>query len=105
MTPQTQPQTNPIKQYLDPYGEIRLNCVDRLGHTLRARTNSVKGLLAIIAEWRRLGFKHIEVWEPPRYGVTQLWDVQETKVGFGIRLSVLVLGKQLNASALGYVFV
>ena len=67
----------PIKQYLDPYGEIRLNCVDKSGHPVKARTNTVKGVLALIAEWRSLGYKHIEVLEPPRYGVTQFWDVQE----------------------------
>jgi len=77
-----QKQTNPIKQsvkqYLDPYGEIRLNCVDTSGHTVRARTNTVKGVLALIADWRSLNYKHIEVWEPPRFGVTQFWDVVET---------------------------
>jgi hypothetical protein len=80
MTPQTQKQQNPIKQYLDPYGEYRLNCLNDKGLTIWARTNTQDGVLAIIAEWRRLGFKHIEVWEPERYGVTQLWDVQESNL-------------------------
>jgi hypothetical protein len=79
MTPQPQKHQNPIKQYLDPYGEYRLNCLNEKGLTVRVRTNTQDGVLAIIAEWRRLGYKHIEVWEPSRNNVTQLWDVQETK--------------------------
>jgi hypothetical protein len=74
MTPQTQKHRTPInqtvKQYLDPYGEYRLNCVDRAGHTLRARTSTETGVIAIINDWRSLGCKKIEVWEPPRFGVT-----------------------------------
>ena len=84
MTPQTQKHRNPIKesvkQHLDRYGEYRLNCVDRIGRTLRVRTNTVEGVLAIISDWRSLGCKSIEVWEPPRFGITQFWDVQETKM-------------------------
>lgn len=81
MTPQTQKQQNPInpevKKHLALYGEFRLNCIDSSGKTLRVRTNSIQGVKAIIADWRSLGYKKIEVWEPERYGVTQLWDVEE----------------------------
>ena len=78
MTPKETAIAPPIKQYLDPYGEIRLNCLNLKGRKIWVRTNTQDGTLAIIAEWRRLGFKHIEVSEPPRYGVTQFWDVQES---------------------------
>jgi hypothetical protein len=77
MTPKETETTTPIKQYLDPYGEIRLNCLNLKGRKIWARTNTQDGVLAIIAEWRRLGFKHIEVLEPERFGVTQFWNVQE----------------------------
>jgi hypothetical protein len=77
MTAKETAKTKPITQYLDPYGEYRLNCLNLKGRKIWARTNTQDGVLAIIAEWRRLGFKSIEVWEPPRFGVTQFWDVQE----------------------------
>jgi hypothetical protein len=69
-----------VKQHYSRYGEYRLNFIDRAGHKIWARTNTVKGVLALIAHYRSLNYKHIEVWEPSRTGVTQLWDVQETKV-------------------------
>jgi len=69
-----------VKKHLALYGEFRLNCIDNSGKTLRVRTNSIQGVKAIIADWRSLDCKKIEVWEPPRFGVTQFWDVQETKV-------------------------
>jgi hypothetical protein len=83
MTPQTTKYRNPInqsvKKHLAQFGEYRLNCIDSSGHPIRARTNTVKGVLAIIDDWRSLGCKKIEVWEPERYGVASFWDVQETK--------------------------
>jgi len=79
-TKTTTPINQCIKQHLvDPYGEIRLCCIDTSGHKIWARTNFIKGVLALIGEWRSLGYKYIEVFEPPSCsGVTQFWDVQES---------------------------
>lgn len=66
-----------VKKHLDPLGDFRLSGFTKQGRKIWLRTNTQEGVLAIIADWRRLGFKNIEIWEPPRYGVTQFWDVQE----------------------------
>lgn len=72
-----------IKQNLDPYppyGEYQLNCVDQIGYKIKAQVNTVQNLITTINDWRRHGFRKIQVFELPKYGVPQFWQVEETSL-------------------------